>query len=146
MFIGAYDHSVDAKGRVSVPAKYRNGAEGEKFYVTKGTTDKCLFVYPEEEWKKICDKLEPLPTITNRKVTEFVRGFTSAAYECEVDKLGRINLPLKQREYAGIEKNVKILGVRNRFEIWDAEKWQRKEEEFDFESMLETMSEIGLDF
>ena len=146
MFIGEYDHNVDAKGRVSVPAKYISGAESEKFYITKGTTDRCLFVYPEEEWQKICGKLESLPTITNPKAADFVRTFAAGAYECEVDKLGRINIPLKQRIYAGIEKSVKILGVRNRFEIWDSEIWNEKEQSINLESTLETMSEIGLDF
>lgn len=146
MFIGSYDHTVDAKGRVSVPAKYRTGAEGETFYVAKGTTDKCLFVYPEDEWMKIWDKLESLPIVTNPDAARFVRNFTSSAFPCEVDKLGRINIPQEQRDYAKIEKNVKILGVRNRFEIWDKDKWEEKNAGFTHEDMLETMSKIGFDF
>ncbi len=146
MFIGSYEHTVDAKGRVSVPSKYRTGAEGETFYVTMGTTDKCLFVYPEEEWLKIWDKLESLPIVTNPDAAEFVRNFTASASSCEVDKLGRINIPLGQREYASIEKNVKILGVRNRFEIWDIEEWEKKNAKFTHEDMLKTMSKIGFDF
>lgn len=146
MFIGEFDHNVDAKGRVSVPAKFRNGNEGEKFYVTKGTTDKCLFVFPEDEWLKIYDKLAAMPTVTNKKAADFVRSFTANTSECETDKLGRINIPQKQRDFAGIVKNVKVLGVRNRFEIWDLERWNEKEACLDFSDMLETMSEIGLDF
>ncbi len=146
MFIGEYDHTVDAKGRVSVPSKFRDGSEGEKFYVTKGTTDACLFVYPENEWIKIYDKLAQLPTVTSKKAADFVRNFTANTAECETDKLGRINIPQKQRAYAGIVKNVKVLGVRNRFEIWDLDKWNEKEESFDFSNILETMNEIGLDF
>ncbi len=148
MFIGSYEHTFDAKGRVSVPAKFRTGAEGEKFFVTRGTTEKCLFVYPKEQWDAMCDKLAALPIVTNKKNSEFVRRFTSNARECEVDKLGRINVVLELREYAGIIKDVKIVGVRDRFEIWDINYWNEKYgyEEDNFEGMQAVMDEIDFEF
>lgn len=148
MFIGSYEHTFDAKGRVSVPAKYRTGEEGETFYVARGTTEKCLFVYPKSEWDKMCDKLNSLPIVTNKKNSEFVRMFTMNSQDCEVDKLGRINVPLELRNYAGIVKEVKIVGVRDRFEIWNKEYWDEKygNIENDFESMQAVMDEIEFEF
>lgn len=146
MFIGSYDHTFDAKGRVSIPAKYRTGAEGEKFFVAKGTTDRCLFVYPEDEWYKMWEKLNALPIITNRKAADFVRNFSANAHECEVDKLGRINIPSELREYAGILKNAKIVGVRDRFEIWNLESWKDKQADTEFENMQATMEELDFEF
>ena len=148
MFIGSYEHTFDAKGRVSVPSKFRTGAEGEKFFVTRGTTEKCLFVYPKEQWDAMCDKLNALPIVTNKKNSEFVRRFTANAGECDVDKLGRINVAEDLRKYAGISKSVKIVGVRDRFEIWDLEYWNEKYgyEEDSFEDMQAVMDEIDFEF
>lgn len=119
MFIGEYSHNIDAKGRMILPAKFRKGDLGEIFYVTKGT-EQCLFVYSREEWAKFEEKLASLPITTNPQAGAFMRFFLSGAAECEVDKLGRINIPAHLREYAHLEKDVKVLGVRSRIEIWDS--------------------------
>lgn len=103
----------------SCQAKFRKGDLGEIFYVTKGT-EQCLFVYSREEWAKFEEKLASLPITTNPQAGAFMRFFLSGAAECEVDKLGRINIPAHLREYAHLEKDVKVLGVRSRIEIWDS--------------------------
>ncbi len=146
MFIGEYSHNIDAKGRMIMPSKFRQDELGEVFYVTKGT-EKCLFVYSRDEWAKFEEKLAGLPITTNPQAGAFVRFFLSGAAECEVDKLGRINIPAYLREYANIEKDVKVLGARSRIEIWDAKTWDDYcEKEITLENVLENMGSIGMDF
>ena len=146
MFIGEYSHNIDAKGRMIVPSKFRKDELGEIFYVTKGT-EKCLFVYSRDEWAKFEEKLSSLPITTNPQAGAFARFFLSGAVECEVDKLGRINIPLYLREYANIEKDVKVLGVRSRMEIWDSKTWSEYfEKEITLENVLDSMGSIGMDF
>ena len=100
MFLGQYQHSIDAKGRLIVPAKFREGL-GERFVVTKGL-DNCLFAYPQEEWKIFEEKLKQLP-LTNPGARKFVRFFFAGAVECELDNQGRIMVPTHLREYAGLK-------------------------------------------
>ena len=146
MFIGEYSHNIDAKGRMIMPSKFRQDELGEVFYVTKGT-EKCLFVYSRDEWAKFEEKLAGLPITTNPQAGAFVRVFLSGAGECEVDKVGRINIPAYLREYANIEKDVKVLGARSRIEIWDAKTWDDYcEKEITLENVLENMGSIGMDF
>ncbi|MCL0067405.1 division/cell wall cluster transcriptional repressor MraZ [Peptococcaceae bacterium] len=120
MFMGEYLHSIDAKGRLIIPARFREGL-GEKFIVTKGL-DNCLFVYPHNEWILLEQKLKLLP-FTKADARAFVRFFFSGANECELDKQGRILIPANLREYAGLSKEVVILGVSSRVEIWSLERW-----------------------
>lgn len=146
MFIGEYSHNIDAKGRMILPAKFRKGELGEIFYVTKGT-EKCLFVYSREEWAKFEEKLASLPITTNPQAGAFMRFFLSGAAECEVDKLGRINIPAHLREYAHLEKDVKVLGVRSRIEIWDSAAWSEYcEKEITLDHVISSMGSIGMDF
>ena len=146
MFIGQYSHNVDAKGRMIMPAKFRQGTEGETFFVTKGT-EKCLFVYSKEEWSKFEENLSQLPITTNPQAGAFARFFLSGAVECEVDKLGRINIPQYLREYAGLEKDVKVIGVRSRAEIWDNAAWEKYQAtSITLDNVLSSMSSIGMDF
>lgn len=146
LFIGEYSHNIDAKGRMIMPSKFRKDELGEIFYVTKGT-EKCLFVYSREEWAKFEESLASLPITTNPKAGAFVRFFLSGAAECEVDKLGRINIPAYLREYAGLEKDVKVLGVRSRIEIWDTKAWNTYcDKEITLEQVVESMGSIGMDF
>lgn len=146
MFIGEYSHNIDAKGRMILPAKFRKGELGEIFYVTKGT-EKCLFVYSREEWAKFEEKLDEFATTTKLQEGAFVRFFLAGAAECEVDKLGRINIPAHLREYAHLEKDVKVLGVRNRIEIWDSAAWSEYcEKEITLEHVLSSMGSLGIDF
>jgi MraZ protein len=120
MLLGEYNHNVDEKGRVSVPAKFREDL-GASFIVTKGL-DNCLFIYSKTEWTTFETKLKDLP-LTNPNARNFIRFFFSGACECELDKQGRITLPQNLREYAGLTKDVTIIGVSTRVEIWDREKW-----------------------
>ena len=122
MFLGQYQHSIDAKGRLIVPAKFRDGL-GERFVVTKGL-DNCLFAYPQE-------KLKQLP-LTNPGARKFVRFFFAGAVECELDNQGRIMVPTHLREYAGLKKDIVSIGVNNRIEIWNKENWNEYSDEEDY--------------
>lgn len=120
MFMGEYHHTIDSKGRLIIPAKFREGL-GDTFVATKGL-DNCLFLFPMEEWSLLEQKLKSLP-FTRANARAFVRFFFSGATECELDKQGRILLPPNLRAYAGIERDVVIIGVSNRVEIWSEEGW-----------------------
>src|SRR5690625_6367338 len=115
MFIGEYQHTLDNKGRVTMPSKFRDDL-GEKFVITKGL-DSCLFVYPMSEWKTIQEKLKTLP-LTNRDARAFVRFFFSGASESSLDKQGRVLIPANLREHSRLEKEAVIIGVATRLEIW----------------------------
>ncbi len=126
MFYGEYQHTIDPKGRVIMPSKFREGL-GEKFMVTKGL-DSCLFVYSRDEWDNLEAKMRALP-ITSPEARILSRFVFAGAADCEVDKQGRILIPQHLREYAKLDKDVCITGVSNRVEIWDKATWdeyQRK--------------------
>ena len=118
MFIGEYHHSIDDKGRLIIPSKFREEL-GEKFIVTRGI-ENCLFVYSEESWQKIVDKLETLP-FTKKDARQFIRFFLSGASEAEFDKQGRINIPSPLITYANINKECIVIGTGDRLEIWSKE-------------------------
>ena len=120
MLIGEFEHSLDSKGRLIMPAKLRETI-GEKFVVTKGL-DGCLFAFSITEWQKFEEKLKSLP-LSNRNSREFTRFFLSGATECEIDKQGRFLIPNNLRESANLQKEVVIIGVGTRIEIWDKGKW-----------------------
>ncbi len=143
MLLGEYNHSLDTKGRVSVPSKLRMDL-GESFIVTKGL-DNCLFVYSKEEWLTFETKLKTLP-LTNTNARNFVRFFFSGATECEIDKQGRINIPQNLREYASITKDVTIVGVGTRAEIWDRDKWNvyNSDENLNVDEIASQMSDLGI--
>lgn len=144
MFIGEYSHSVDAKGRIIVPAKFRE-ALGETFMVTMGV-DGCLSVYSNEEWNAFVDKLRALPE--GRKETrQLLRHFLAQASVCEVDKQGRILIPSKLRNHAGLIKDVVFVGVLSKVEIWSRERWEDNESEIDdVDGITEKLAELGIDF
>lgn len=124
MFYGEYFHSIDRKGRLILPAKFRETAKShfvEKFFVTRGL-DKCLFMLPEEEWRSQENKIKNMP-FTKHQARTFSRLFFSGAAEVTFDAQGRILLPQNLKEYAGIKKEVVIVGVSNRLEIWAKDKW-----------------------
>lgn len=121
MFIGTYQHSVDSKGRLIVPVKFRDRL-GEKFVVTRGL-DACLFVFPLEEWANQEKELRNLPA-THREARAYNRLFFSGAVECELDGQGRIMLPPHLRDYARIDKDVVLIGVSTRVEIWSQAVWE----------------------
>ena len=143
MFIGEYQHTIDPKGRVIMPAKFREEL-GEKFVVTKGL-DSCLFVYPNEEWDNLEQKLRTLP-LTSKEARSFIRFFFAGAAECEVDKQGRILVPSNLREHAGLDKDLSIIGVSTRVEIWNRDAWNAYNDDssLDQEKIVERMAELGI--
>ncbi len=143
MLIGEYEHSLDAKGRLIMPAKLRTDM-GEKFIITKGL-DGCLFVFSQNEWSNFESKLKELP-LTNKNARDFVRFFLSGATECEIDKQGRFLLVNTLREYAEITKEVIIIGVGTRLEIWDKEKWKKynSDENISADTIAENMTMLGI--
>src|SRR5699024_5248439 len=118
MLLGEFKHSIDTKGRIIVPAKFRRNL-GERFIVTRGL-DGCLCGYTMEEWEKVEDKLRQLP-MAKRDARKFTRFFYSAATECTIDKQGRINLPQTLIDFAKLEKSCYFVRVSYRFEIWSEE-------------------------
>lgn len=142
MLIGEYSHTIDAKGRMIVPAKFRTEL-GERFIVTKGF-DGSLYGYSLEEWKSIEEKIKTLPLITGKDARNFTRFFFSSAIECELDSQGRILITQKLREYAGITKDIVVIGVSTRIEIWSKEKWEAYNEEQDSDDIAEKMSMLGI--
>ena len=121
MLIGQYEHTIDNKKRLALPAKFR-GELGDKIIITRGI-EGCLAVYTEAEWKIMSDKLGAL-TLTQSEARSFTRMILAGAMEVALDKLGRILVPDYLKDYAGLKKNVVICGLSNRLEIWDAEKWE----------------------
>lgn len=141
MFMGEYNHTIDAKGRVIVPSKFRETL-GEEFVVTKGL-DGCLFVYDNNEWAAFEEKLKSLP-ITNKDARAFVRFFLSGAASVEVDKQGRILLPGSLRDFAELQKDVVLIGVGSRIEIWSRERWEGAATFEDMDEIAEHMADLGL--
>jgi MraZ protein len=143
MFMGEYQHSIDEKGRLIIPAKFRD-ALGTGFVLTRGL-DHCLFVYPRNEWEILEAKLKALP-LTRSDARQFVRFFFSGATECELDKQGRINIPATLRQYASLEKDCVIIGVSNRVEIWASERWDAYSQDAaeSFASIAETLVDLNL--
>ena len=141
MFTGEYNHTIDAKGRLIVPSKFREQL-GEEFVVTKGL-DGCLFVYSTEEWNRFEEKFSEVP-LTTKDARKFSRFFFAGAATCEVDKQGRILLSANLREYAGLEKDIVSAGVMNRVEIWDKNRWMDNSEYDDMDEIAEHMAELGL--
>ena len=142
MFIGEYQHALDAKNRMIIPSKLRDNL-GNKFVITKGL-DGCLYIYPLKEWEVLEEKLKKLP-LTNKDARAFVRFFFSGACEIELDKQGRGLIPQNLREYAKIEKEIISIGVLTRIEVWSKEKWQEyNESDMDFDSIAEKMTELGI--
>ena len=139
--MGEYNHTIDAKGRLIIPSKFRE-ILGDAFVVTKGL-DGCLFVYDNEEWKRFEEKLRSLP-ITNKEARQFVRFFLAGATEAEVDKQGRILIPNVLREFAEITKDVVLVGVGSRIEIWSRERFEETASFEDMDEIAEHMAELGL--
>ena len=143
MLIGEYEHSLDVKGRLIMPAKLREDM-GEKFIITKGL-DGCLFGFSQNEWTNFEEKLKTLP-LTNKNARDFVRFFLSGAMECEIDKQGRFLIASNLREYANMEKDVVIIGVGTRLEIWNREKWKNynSDENISADEIAENMTMLGI--
>ena len=141
MFMGEYNHTVDTKGRLIIPSKFREQL-GEEFIVTKGL-DGCLFVFPQDEWQAFEEKLRTLP-LTQKGARQFTRFFVAGATPCELDKQGRILLPVTLREFAGLDKDVVLAGMLNRIEIWSKDKWTENNACGDMDDIAEQMTQLGL--
>ncbi len=141
MFMGEYSHTIDTKGRLIIPSKFR-ALLGEEFVITKGL-DGCLSIYPMDEWNTFEEKLKALP-LTNKNARTFARFFVASACMCELDKQGRILVPSTLREFAGLEKDVVLTGNLNRIEVWSKEKWAENSNYDDMDSIAEGMQEMGI--
>ncbi len=143
MFMGEYNHTIDAKGRLIVPVKFRE-ALGDSFVVTQGF-DGCLFAYDNAEWQQFEEKIKQLP-LTNKNARQFARFFLAGAAECEVDKQGRILIPSNLREYAGLVKDVVLVGVASHIEIWDKAAYTAAmdSDAMDMDEIAANMESLGL--
>lgn len=140
MFMGEYNHTIDAKGRLIVPAKFRDQL-GEAFVITKGN-DGCLSIYTNEAWENFLEKITKLPG--NKNSREFVRYFVSSAEVVEADKQGRVLIPANLREHAGLDKDVVLAGVIDKIEIWDKERWTSANDLDNIDDITENLAELGL--
>ena len=141
MFMSEYNHTIDTKGRLIIPAKFREKL-GEVFVVSKGM-DGCLFVYANDDWNAFEQKLTSLPLI-NKEARQFARFFLAGAAEVELAKQGRILLPANLREFAGLDKDVVLVGVGSRVEIWSKDKWDAMNADEDMDDITAAMEGLGL--
>lgn len=144
MFMGEFQHSMDDKGRLTIPSRFRE-ALGDSFVVTRGL-DQCLFVYPMEEWRLMEQKLKALPMM-KADARAFSRFFFSGATECELDKQGRVNVPTNLRDYARLDKDCVVLGVSSRVEIWSKDTWEQyfKQSEEAFNDIAEKLVDFNFE-
>lgn len=143
MFIGEYHHTIDEKGRLTIPSKLRE-ALGQNFILTRGL-DGCLFLYSNEEWTNVVNKYKELPNV--KEARNFMRFFLSGATICEFDKQGRINITSPLINYASLNKNCIIIGVNDRLEIWSEENWEKfvSDNEQSFSDMADHLFSSNLD-
>lgn len=141
MFIGEHNHTIDIKGRLIVPSKFRDDL-GAHFYLTKGI-DGCLMAYDEEEWASFEGKLKSLP-MTNKDARKMVRFFLAGAADAEVDKQGRILIPQPLRDYAGLEKDIVLAGMGNRVEIWSRDRYEGETTYEDMDEIAAQLESLGL--
>lgn len=143
MFIGEFEHAVDDKGRVALPARFRPKlAEG--LVVTRGL-DGCLFVFPMADWERLAERIGALP-MTQAGARQFQRLMFSGATDCQLDGQGRIGLPAYLREYAGIDRDAVVIGVNTRAEIWSRARWaeQRAKVEQASDEIAEQLQGLGI--
>ena len=142
MFMGEYKHSIDAKGRIILPADFREELT-DNFVITKGL-DNCLFLYTAEEWDKLSTKLRQLP-LAKAEARAFVRFFFAGARQAECDRQGRFLVPANLRAHAKLQKDVVLIGISNRIEVWSKAEWDRYNEEItpSVSSIAETLVDLG---
>jgi len=143
LFLGEFQHSVDAKGRIILPAKFRD-ALADGLVVTKGM-EKCLFIFSRSEWPQLQAKVQSLP-LAKRDARKFSRFFFGGADEEDLDKQGRVLIPEHLRKYAELDRDVVIVGVSNRLEIWDKNNWDEyvEEAESSYVEIAEELTDLGL--
>ena len=141
MFMGEFNHTIDAKGRLIIPSRFREEL-GQEFVMTKGL-DGCLFVFPQNEWESFQGKLKTLPLI-NKDARKFSRFFMAGAAPCEMDKQGRTLIPANLLEKAGLEKDIVFVGVMGKVEIWSKERYLENNDFDDMDEIAEHMAELGI--
>ncbi|MDH4330128.1 MAG: division/cell wall cluster transcriptional repressor MraZ [Candidatus Moranbacteria bacterium] len=143
MFIGEYQHSIDPKKRMAIPSRFR-GELGGTVVITRGL-DKCLFVYPLKVWEELAEKLGNLP-MGEANTRSFVRLMLAGATDVEIDKQGRILIPDYLKEYAGFDKNIIVVGLFNRIEVWSEDKWSKykNEAEENNDEIAEQLGKLGI--
>ncbi len=139
--MGTYHHNIDAKGRMSFPTKLRDLLGGE-FYVTKSINQKCLTIYSKSEWEKLANKIAELPDSMGG--LDIKRWLFSGAGELVPDKQGRVLIPSDLREFAGLKKDVVVIGLDDKAEIWDKELWDVQQSNMDMSAMLAAMQQLGI--
>lgn len=144
MFRGRFEHTIDSKGRLSIPSKFRDVlAERYDSRLVVTTYDGCLSVYPHEEWRVLEERVAGLPEF-KKETRDFLRFFYSSAADCAIDKLGRILIPQTLREYAKLEKDVVIVGAFKRMEIWSKLRWDAAEALISHEDIASALERLGL--
>lgn len=145
MFQGRFLHNIDTKGRVSIPAKFREiiNESYDKKLVLTNHFDKCIIAYPPDEWEITVEKIKALPMM-KKEVKILQRHFISAAIEGELDRQGRILIPPALRDHAGLTKEVCIVGIGNKIEIWDKKEWDKAMMLEDKDKIMEVLAELGI--
>ena len=143
VFLGEYQHTIDEKGRLVLPRKFRDALE-DGLVITKGQ-DRCLFVFTPDRWEIEAEKVNRLPR-TDRRIRAYARSFFASASDQGLDRQGRVQIPTQLREYASLDRDVLVVGVAERVEIWDAEAWRQLSAEADevFADIEEALSEEGI--
>ena len=143
MFFGEIRHSVDSKGRLVMPAKFREGIL-DGYVMTKGL-DQCIFLFPMDEWRRMEEKLKSLP-LTHKDARAFVRYFFSGACDGELDKQGRVRIPQNLMDYAGLDATTVIIGVGTRMEIWSEDLWDAYSEDdaLSYDRIAQQLSDLGI--
>ena len=142
MFMSEYNHTLDAKGRLIIPLKFREQL-GETFMISRGL-DHCLFSYPMAEWDAFIQKLLNIPQLSNPNARKLARFFLAGAAQVEVDKQGRILISPVLREFAGLSKDVVLAGVGSRIEVWDKASWQEYNDYEDVEGLAKTLEAFNI--
>lgn len=142
-FVGEYERQMDDRSRFILPAKIRDKLSGT-FYVTMAPLENCLNIYPESEWEVIAQKFSRLPAGTDRKVASLRRKIFGNAIECLMDKQGRVSLNQTLMDYAGIEKDIVLVGANTILEIWDAEEWEKMNTDINDESVIEGIQQYDI--
>ncbi|MBR5422188.1 MAG: division/cell wall cluster transcriptional repressor MraZ [Lachnospiraceae bacterium] len=141
MYKGEYHHSIDSKGRITIPAKLRDEL-GEGYVITRAP-DGCLWILDAKRWEDIDKLLAEIPWLTSREARDFSRFMVAGACDGEVDKQGRLLIPSHLREYAGLTKDVVFAGVGSRVEIWDEEKYNALNAAMDINTITDKLMEMG---
>ncbi|ERT62212.1 MraZ protein [Peptoniphilus koenoeneniae] len=143
MLIGQYNLTLDERGRITIPSKFRDSILGD-FVLTKGL-DNCVFLYPKNEWERITSKLKELP-LSNKNARAFLRNFYSGAVTSSIDKQGRVLLPQNLRDHAEMGKELVIIGLDTRAEIWAQDKWEEfnSQEGLSYEEQAQTLDQLGI--